>query len=210
MSGIRLAGLAVAATLLAYEELAKREVLSGDEEIVAAGHSVGEIAAFASTTLMNALGIVGVALSVLVVDRFGIGPGGRRPVALSRVLAAGLAIVGVAITVSGSLGEGGLAVLPVVLAVLVVVGVLGKSAQLPFQDWLADAMAGPTPVSALIHAATMVTAGVFMVCRLSPMFETSPTALAVVTAPDGILGVLSTVHVVDDLDAALAIAARHG
>ncbi len=54
--------------------------------------------------------------NALVVDRFGIGPGGRRPVALGRVLAAGLAIVGVAITVSGSLGEGGLAVLPVVLA----------------------------------------------------------------------------------------------
>lgn len=61
--------------------------------------------------------------NALVVDRFGIGPGGRRPVALSRVLAAGLAIVGVAITVSGSLGEGGLAVLPVVLAVLVGGGV---------------------------------------------------------------------------------------
>lgn len=61
--------------------------------------------------------------NALVVDRFGIGPGGRRPVALGRVLAAGLAIVGVAITVSGSLGEGGLAVLPVVLAVLVGGGV---------------------------------------------------------------------------------------
>src|SRR6266403_1493539 len=67
---------------------------------------------------------------------------------------------------------------------LLMVGAAGKSAQIPLYVWLPDAMEGPTPVSALIHAATMVTAGVYMVARLSPLFEYAPTALAVV----GIIG----------------------
>jgi NADH-quinone oxidoreductase subunit L len=67
-----------------------------------------------------------------------------------------------------------------IACILLFVGAMGKSAQLPLHTWLPDAMEGPTPVSALIHAATMVTAGVFMVCRLSPIFEYAPDALAVV------------------------------
>lgn len=73
-----------------------------------------------------------------------------------------------------------------IACLLLFMGAMGKSAQFLLHTWLPDAMEGPTPVSALIHAATMVTAGVFMVARLSPVFEFAPDALAVVTVIGGI------------------------
>ena len=67
-----------------------------------------------------------------------------------------------------------------VICICLFIGAMGKSAQAPLHVWLPDSMEGPTPISALIHAATMVTAGIFMVARMSPLFELTETALAVV------------------------------
>jgi NADH-quinone oxidoreductase subunit L len=77
------------------------------------------------------------------------------------------------------------------VALLLFVGAMGKSAQLFLHTWLPDAMEGPTPVSALIHAATMVTAGVFMTARLSPLFEYAPTALMVITVLGGVTALVA-------------------
>jgi len=97
-------------------------------------------------------------------------------VSIPEILEAAPAMAGSAITFAGMRLD-----TMTILCLLLFIGAMGKSAQLGLHTWLPDAMEGPTPVSALIHAATMVTAGVFMVCRLSPMFETSPVALTVVT-----------------------------
>jgi NADH-quinone oxidoreductase subunit L len=72
------------------------------------------------------------------------------------------------------------------ICILLFTGAVGKSAQVPLHVWLPDAMEGPTPISALIHAATMVTAGVFMVARLAPLYSMSPTAMTVVAVTGGI------------------------
>src|SRR5690606_26593132 len=67
-----------------------------------------------------------------------------------------------------------------VACICLFIGAMGKSAQVPLHVWLPDSMEGPTPISALIHAATMVTAGIFMVARMSPLFEFTETALSFV------------------------------
>ena len=67
-----------------------------------------------------------------------------------------------------------------VIGLCIFIGAMGKSAQMPLHVWLPDSMEGPTPISALIHAATMVTAGVYLIARLSPLYEFSPTALSVI------------------------------
>jgi NADH-quinone oxidoreductase subunit L len=87
------------------------------------------------------------------------------------------------VTFSGVFGQAGKAGQGVVtaLGLLLLFGACGKSAQLPLQSWLLDAMEGPTPVSALIHAATMVTAGVYLIVRSGPIFNLSPNAQLVVT-----------------------------
>ncbi|MEO6824654.1 MAG: NADH-quinone oxidoreductase subunit L, partial [Nitrosospira sp.] len=72
------------------------------------------------------------------------------------------------------------------ICILLFVGAMGKSAQFPLHVWLPDSMEGPTPISALIHAATMVTAGIFMVARMSPLFELTETALSVMLVVGGI------------------------
>src|SRR6056297_1355226 len=86
-----------------------------------------------------------------------------------------------------------------VVCILLFIGAMGKSAQVPLHVWLPDSMEGPTPISALIHAATMVTAGIFMVARMSPLFEFSATALSVVLVIGattalfmGLLGIVQT------------------
>ncbi|MEU8745945.1 NADH-quinone oxidoreductase subunit L [Streptomyces parvulus] len=84
-------------------------------------------------------------------------------------------------TILGAVANGSLDH-PTLIALLLLAGVAGKSAQFPLHTWLPDAMAGPTPVSALIHAATMVAAGVYFVARLLPLFEASRAAMVVLAA----------------------------
>ncbi|MEZ5842658.1 MAG: NADH-quinone oxidoreductase subunit L [Hyphomicrobiaceae bacterium] len=99
-----------------------------------------------------------------------------KTVQLDAVFAAAAGAVGKSITLLGYQFD-----LITALSLLLFMGAMGKSAQFLLHTWLPDAMEGPTPVSALIHAATMVTAGVFMVARLSPVFEHAPYALQIVT-----------------------------
>lgn len=85
-----------------------------------------------------------------------------------------------------------------IICILLFVGAMGKSAQVPLHVWLPESMEGPTPISALIHAATMVTAGIYMVARMSPLFEFSPAALSLILALGAttclFMGILAVFH----------------
>ncbi|HVB47061.1 MAG TPA: NADH-quinone oxidoreductase subunit L [Burkholderiales bacterium] len=93
-----------------------------------------------------------------------------------------------------------------VICICLFVGAMGKSAQFPLHVWLPDSMEGPTPISALIHAATMVTAGIFMVARMSPLYELSQTALSVVMVIGAITAVFMAVVAVVQYDIKRVIA----
>ncbi|WP_308249802.1 NADH-quinone oxidoreductase subunit L [Sphaerisporangium fuscum] len=123
-------------------------------------HKPSAAAAAKKAFVVNRVGDMGLALGIFVIfTTFG-------TIAFNEVLPN-----------AGKAGQGTLTLIGLAL----LLGACGKSAQLPLQSWLLDAMEGPTPVSALIHAATMVTAGVYLVVRSGPIFEGAPTAQLVVT-----------------------------
>ncbi|MBL8398869.1 MAG: NADH-quinone oxidoreductase subunit L, partial [Candidatus Accumulibacter sp.] len=121
--------------------------------------------------LVNRVGDFGFILGIgLVLSHFG-------TLDYAAVFAKAPSMTGLSISIFGKESE--VALLSAV-CILLFVGAMGKSAQVPLHVWLPDSMEGPTPISALIHAATMVTAGIFMVARMSPLFELSDTALSFV------------------------------
>ena len=120
--------------------------------------------------VVNRIGDFGFALGIFLVFQL------TGAVTFEQVFAAAPGLVGKTIHIFGADWDA-----LTLTCLLLFMGAMGKSAQFLLHTWLPDAMEGPTPVSALIHAATMVTAGVFMVARLSPLFDLAPTALAVVT-----------------------------
>src|SRR5206468_9583879 len=87
-----------------------------------------------------------------------------------------------------------------IICLLLFCGAVGKSAQFPLHVWLPDAMEGPTPVSALIHAATMVTAGVYMVARFSPLYLLAPSAQATVSVIGGFTALLAALIALTQTD----------
>jgi NADH-quinone oxidoreductase subunit L len=120
--------------------------------------------------VVNRIGDFGFALGIFLVFQL------TGSVSLEQIFAAAPGLAGHTIHLFGANWDA-----LTLTCLLLFMGAMGKSAQFLLHTWLPDAMEGPTPVSALIHAATMVTAGVFMVARLSPLFDLAPVALAVVT-----------------------------
>ncbi|WP_263771362.1 NADH-quinone oxidoreductase subunit L [Propionivibrio soli] len=123
--------------------------------------------------LVNRVGDFGFVLGIgLVLAHFG-------SLDYKTVFAQAPSLAEATITLYGGAGWGTVSLMSAT-CILLFIGAMGKSAQVPLHVWLPDSMEGPTPISALIHAATMVTAGIFMVARMSPLFELSDTALSFV------------------------------
>jgi NADH-quinone oxidoreductase subunit L len=127
---------------------------------------------------------------------------GKKAFLMNRVGDAGLAIaIFIMFATLGTVDYGGVAEgvarlssgVTLALGLLLLIGACGKSGQFPLQAWLPDAMEGPTPVSALIHAATMVTAGVYLIARSNPIFDANPTAQAFVVAVGAITLVMGAI-----------------
>ncbi len=108
--------------------------------------------------------------------------------------------VGETVDLLGAVGGGWEVSAITLICLLLFVGAVGKSAQVPLHVWLPDAMEGPTPISALIHAATMVTAGVFMVARLAPLYNLSPVAMDVVAVVGGLTMIVGATIAITQTD----------
>ncbi len=116
------------------------------------------------------------------------------------VFADAAAHVGETVDLLGAVGGGWEVSAMTLICLLLFVGAVGKSAQVPLHVWLPDAMEGPTPISALIHAATMVTAGVFMVARLAPLYNLSPVAMDVVAVVGGLTMIVGATIAITQTD----------
>ncbi|HEU4683136.1 MAG TPA: NADH-quinone oxidoreductase subunit L [Nitrospira sp.] len=151
------------------------------------GHWYERPSACAAATkafIVNRVGDFGFILGVLLVwATFG-------TLDYAEVFAKAHEAAGTSVNLLASLGGSWEVPVLTMICLLLFVGAIGKSAQVPLHVWLPDAMEGPTPISALIHAATMVTAGVFMVARLAPLYDRSPTAMTVVAVVGGMTMVL--------------------
>ncbi len=151
-------------------------------------------AAATKAFLVNRIGDFGFLLGVLLVFvTFG-------TLQYQPVFADAAAHVGETVDLLGAVGGGWEVSAMTLICLLLFVGAVGKSAQVPLHVWLPDAMEGPTPISALIHAATMVTAGVFMVARLAPLYNLSPVAMDVVAVVGGLTMIVGATIAITQTD----------
>jgi NADH-quinone oxidoreductase subunit L len=149
--------------------------------------------------IVNRIGDFGFLVGIFLVA-WATGEAGRTTMAFSEIHAAMGAIAERTVAVPAWLPGDGTWRLTTLIGLCLFLGACGKSAQIPLYTWLPDAMAGPTPVSALIHAATMVTAGVYMVCRLSFLYAEAPGASAVIAWTGAVTALFAAVIAVAQTD----------